>query len=151
MVDVDSLTMDARMSSVTVHELRDVAVRYKAQTGKPLGVTGELGELLAAAELGLQLCAARQAGYDAVDAGGRRLQIKTRACERGMLASINCEHEFDAVLFVQLCPKTLELRGIYEMDRAAVMKGLARPGSIAREKRNSLAVSWFISNGRRIK
>jgi hypothetical protein len=136
---------------VLIEQVRDVALRYKAKTGKPLGVTGELGELVAAEALNLELAPARQAGWDAKDALGRRLQIKTRACNRtGMMASINLKHEFDAVLLVILIPETLQLDGIYEMSRSEVEAGLARPGARARNERNALAVPWFISNRRNL-
>jgi hypothetical protein len=47
-------------------------------TGKPLGVTGEIAEYVAAEELGLVLAPARTTGYDALR-GSERIQIKGRA------------------------------------------------------------------------
>ena len=55
-----------------------VAIRYRELTGKPLGITGEVGEVLAARLLGLKLSKARQAGFDAIAPDGRRVQIKSR-------------------------------------------------------------------------
>ncbi len=43
------------------------AVDYYQLTGKPLGITGEIGEYLAAKHLGLELADARNPGYDATD------------------------------------------------------------------------------------
>lgn len=58
-----------------------LAQRYRALTGKPLGITGEVAEYEAARLLGVQLTPPRQAGYDATETVGgklRRLQIKGR-------------------------------------------------------------------------
>ena len=58
---------------------KKLAQEYRALTGKPLGVTGEVAEYEAARLLGVELTPARHAGYDAVrKADGRRFQIKGR-------------------------------------------------------------------------
>ncbi|WP_372525854.1 hypothetical protein [Piscinibacter sp.] len=60
-------------------EAKKLAQRYRALTGKPLGITGEVAEYEAARILGVTLLPARQTGYDATetrDGGVRRLQIK---------------------------------------------------------------------------
>lgn len=51
-------------------EVKHLAKEYRALTGRPLGVTGEVAEYEAAHLLGLELCDARQAGYDAVRRSG---------------------------------------------------------------------------------
>ena len=61
-----------------VDAAKAVGRRYRELTGKPLGVTAEVGEVQAAELLGLKLAEARQAGYDAVGEDGRRVQIKAR-------------------------------------------------------------------------
>src|ERR1700733_2666846 len=50
-------------------EVKKLAQEYCRLTGKPLGVTGEIAEFEAARLLGIQLCRARQAGYDAIRVG----------------------------------------------------------------------------------
>ncbi len=62
----------------TIEAAKAVARRYRELTGKPLGITGEIGEVLAARLLKLKLAEARQEGYDAVAPDGRRVQIKSR-------------------------------------------------------------------------
>jgi len=60
-----------------------LAQRYRALTGKPLGITGEVAEFEAARLLVVELTRARQPGYDAVETlNGHpwRLQIKGRSC-----------------------------------------------------------------------
>ena len=60
-------------------EAKRLAQEYRALTGKPLGVTGEVAEYEAARLLAVDLTPARHAGYDAVRPGdGRRYQIKGR-------------------------------------------------------------------------
>ena len=47
-------------------EVKALAVEYWELTGKPLGVTGEIGEFEAAEKIGLEPEAARSVGYDAI-------------------------------------------------------------------------------------
>ncbi len=85
-----------------------LAQEYRALTGKPLGVTGEVAEYEAARLLGVELTPARNAGYDAIRrSDGRRFQIKGRCmlsgCKPGQqMGSIDISKEFDAVLLVLL-------------------------------------------------
>ena len=44
---------------------KQVAIDYYRLTGKPLGITGEIGEYYAAKHLGLELAEARTPGFDA--------------------------------------------------------------------------------------
>src|ERR1700732_497162 len=63
-------------------EVKLLAVEYYQLTGKPLGVTGEVAEYVAAETLGLKLAPPRTRGYDAIretDSGEERIQIKGRA------------------------------------------------------------------------
>ena len=134
---------------------KEVAVDYYRATGKPLGVTGEVGEYEAARLLGLDLSDARTAGYDATDADGRRFQIKARAIPasaRGrsqQIGRINLDHEFDAVLLV-LMDEEFRTLDIWEADREAVRNALEAPGSKARNERGALSVPKFRQIGRRV-
>jgi hypothetical protein len=58
--------------------VKPLAAEYYRLTGKPLGVTGEVAEYVAAEILGLKLVEARNVGYDALR-GKERIQIKGRA------------------------------------------------------------------------
>lgn len=49
-------------------QAKRLAQRYRAKTGKPLGITGEVAEYEAARLLGVELTPARHAGYDAFNA-----------------------------------------------------------------------------------
>ena len=131
---------------------KQAAVDYYRLTGKPLGITGEVGEYEAARLLGLTLLAARVPDHDATDASGLRHQIKSRAVpdpRRANVGSIQPDQEWDAVLLVLMNP-ALETQEIWKAERNAVVAALAAPGSKARNKRGALSVSKFRQIGTRI-
>lgn len=134
-------------------EAKKLAQEYRTLTGKPLGITGEVAEYEAARLLGLELTAARNAGYDAIEPkDGRRFQIKSRCllpgCKPGQrLGSIDITKDFDAVLMV-LLDANFDALAIYEADREAVVAALTAPGSRSRNERGALGVSKFKSIGR---
>ena len=135
---------------------KQAGVDYYRLTGKPLGITGEVGEYEAARLLDLKLATARTPGYDATDqSGSRRYQIKSRALSEDdlrknqMVGSIKIDQEWDAVLLV-LMDKSFQTREIWEAERNAVTEALGAPGSKARNKRGALAVSKFKEIGRRV-
>ncbi|MFB2707360.1 DUF6998 domain-containing protein [Marinobacter shengliensis] len=133
---------------------KDVAVRFKNLTGKPLGITGEIAEFSAAKLLGLELAEARQAGYDAIDSSGRKIQIKGRCLPEKpgpgqRLGSIRLDHEWDSVLLV-LLDQSFEVIEMWEADRPAVQEAILAPGSKARNERGALAVSKFKQIGAKV-
>jgi len=129
-----------------VDDLRRLAVEYYRATEKPIGVTGELAEYLAAQALGLTLAPARAPGYDAVDTAGRKLQIKGRwksdGRAWGRVSRIDTTKDFGAVLLV-LMSGAYDLAEIWEAPRDAVIRRLDAPGSKARNRRRSMGVSQF--------
>ena len=130
-------------------KVKTLAAEYYELTEKPLGVTGEVAEYLAAEALGLKLVRARTPGYDAIrKRRGReqRIQIKARVygddAESGQrLRTIKRGSPCDFVLFVRL-NRTLDLREIWEAPMTAVDKRFAVPGSKARA-RGALGVKEF--------
>jgi hypothetical protein len=126
--------------------VKPLAAEYYRLTGKPLGVTGEVAEYVAAEILGLKLVAARTVGYDALR-GKERIQIKGRAygekaSKSQRISKIKQGAPCDAVLLVLLDNATLEAREMLEAPYAAVCECLAKPGSKARE-RGALGVPAF--------
>lgn len=126
---------------------KDVAIRFKNLTGKPLGITGEIAEFSAAKLLDLKLAEARQSGYDAIDRSGRKIQIKGRCLPEKprpgqRLGSIRLDHEWDSVLLV-LLDQNFEVIEMWEADRPAVQEEILTPGSRARNERGALAVNKF--------
>lgn len=134
---------------------KQAAIDYYRLTGKPLGVTGEVGEYEAARLLGLALADARAPGYDAIDQAGRRYQIKARAFtdvgrrKSQRLGAIKLDYEWEAVLLV-LMDKNLRTLEIWEAERTAVARALSAPGSKARNERGALAVSKFKQIAKRV-
>jgi Family of unknown function (DUF6998) len=102
----------------------DAALAYEAATrGKrKLGITGEVGEILACHQLGLELVIdPRSRGYDAIDKNRKRVEIKTRRSEQEGLpkdagrTSRFSEHKFDYALLVLLDHK-YQLSEIWKAD-----------------------------------
>lgn len=137
--------------------VRPLAAEYYRLTNKPLGVTGEVAEYVAAELLGLALAPARTAGYDAVRQtphGEQRIQIKGRAFGEASkrsqrLGTIKRGADCDTVLLVLLDNRTLAPVEMWEAPYPAVVACLDRPGSKSRE-RGALGVSEFKKLGERI-
>lgn len=130
--------------------VKPLAAEYYRLTSKPLGVTGEVAEYVAAELLGLALAPARTAGYDAVRQtphGEQRIQIKGRAfgetSKRSQrLGTIKRGAACDTVLLVLLDNRSLEPIEMWEAPYPAVVERLDHPGSRSRE-RGALGVSEF--------
>lgn len=129
---------------------KKIAKEYRELTGKPLGITGEVGEYEAARILCLRLEPARQAGYDAVDPKtDKKIQIKARCLPPKYnpgqrLGKIDLQKEWDSVVLV-LLDQDFEPAEIREAERADVESALTAPGSISRNKRGALSLSKFKS------
>ena len=129
---------------------RDAATAYYLLTGKPLGITGEIGEYEAARLLGLQLVSARTPGYDAIGPDDRRIQIKARMFDPSKplggqrMGSIKQDSDFDTVMLVML-DMAYQPWVIWEAQRDGVLSALSLPGSISRNERGALAVAKFKS------
>jgi len=152
----NAVSEPAERVAALLRQAKTLAQEYRALTGKPLGITGEIAEYEAARLLGLTLTAARQAGYDAIaPATGKRYQIKGRCIRAGQqtpgqrMGTIDTKKEFDAVLLV-LLNDSFEATAIYEANRYQVLDALAVPGSKARNERGALAVTKFKSMGRQV-
>jgi hypothetical protein len=90
--------------------VRPLAAECYQLTGKPVGVTGEVAEYVAAQEFGLELTPARTSGNDAIrktPGGNVRMQIKGHAFGKDSkpsqrLGRIKENADCDAVLLVVL-------------------------------------------------
>ncbi len=133
---------------------KDLAARYKKLTGKPLGITGEIAEFNAAKLLELELADARQAGYDAIGNGRKKIQIKGRCLPFNpkpgqRLGAIRLDHDWDSVLLV-LMNEQFEVTEMWESDRPEIEVALRSPGSKARNERGALSVSKFKQIGKQV-
>lgn len=133
-----------------VEQAKNLAVQYRQLTGKPLGITGEIAECEAAAILGLNLHAARTAGFDATetrDGVAIRVQIKGRVIANpkkivGRVGGIDLRQPFDVVQLVFL-DSDFNAFAIWEAERSAVESLITRPGSKARNERGSVGITQF--------
>lgn len=143
-------TIDPLQIADLIAQAKRLAKEYRRQTGRPLGITGEVAEFEAARLLGLRLSPPRQAGYDAVDESAgreRKLQIKGRVVRADSnlgqrLGRITFKDDWDAVLLV-LLDEDLEPTAIFEAERVLVQDALAKPGSLARNERDQLGIGAF--------
>jgi len=152
-----SETPEARRVREILAAVKPLAAEYYRLTGKPLGVTGEVAEYVAAETLGLDLAPPRTKGFDAIrktKEGQQRIQIKGRAFGEDAkpnqrLGTIKPGAPCDGVLLVLLHNRTLEPREMWEAPIAAVEKRLSLPGSKARA-RGALGVREFKRLARRV-
>jgi len=134
---------------------KQAAIEYYQLTGKPLGITGEIGEYLAAKHLRLKLAEVRAPGYDAIDRTGRLIQIKSRSipAEKRItgqrLGAILLDHKWDVVVFVMM-DEMFKPQYMYEADRRTIRRALKKPGSRARNERGALSISKFKSIGKQV-
>lgn len=152
----DQNTLDLEEMAALIASAKQLAKRYWALTGRPLGITGEVAEYEAARILGLELAPVRQVGFDALRRVGNavdRLQIKGRCLlspKPGQrVGKIDLNKEWDGVLLV-LLDSDFEPIAIHEARRAAIEEALTLAGSKARNERGALSVSKFRAIGRMI-
>ncbi len=133
----------------TINAAIFAAIRYHELTGKPLGITGEVGEVIAAKLLKLNLAEALQAGYDATGEDDRLVQIKSVCVPHNSnpghrVGSIRLDHQWDTVVLILMTIKYEPIE-IWEADRSDVERELLKPGSKARNVRGALSVAKFKS------
>jgi hypothetical protein len=145
------MAKDAKRIKAILATVKPLAAEYYRLTGKPLGVTGEVAEYVAAEKLKLILVPPRTAGHDAIrktPQGDKRIQIKGRAFGEDSkpsqrLGNIKPGAACDKVLLVLLNNATLEPVMMWEAPYAAVVARLAQPGSRARNERGAMSVRDF--------
>jgi hypothetical protein len=152
------MSEDAAKLHQLLAEVKSIAARYYAATGRPLGVTCEVGEYEAAARLGLTLAPVRTPAFDATRRthnGEERIQIKTRAVTasqryRGRCPSIKFDKPFESVVLVLLDKESYDPIEIWEAPRDDVFAHLTKPGSRSRNERGSMGLSQFKSIAKRV-
>ncbi len=132
-------------------DVKKLAAEYYQLTQKPLGVTGEVAEYVAAETLGLELAPPRTPGYDAIrhtPNGPAFIQIKGRAygedAKPGQrIGRIKAGAQCDVVLLVLMANSILDPREMWETPFFEVISRLAEPGSKARNERGAMSVRDF--------
>lgn len=134
----DSRYIDQQELSKVIERARLVAADYYRVTGRPLGITGEIGEYDAARLLGLKLAEVRMAGYDAIKQDGTKVQIKTRYLREEnenarRVPAIKMTHDWDTAMLV-LLDEDFNTRAIYEASRDVIAAEVIKPGDKARAR-----------------
>ena len=129
-----------------LQQAKEIAVAYYRLTGKPLGITGEIGESVAAEKMGLSLSVARQVVYDAIDQNGRKIQIKSRVVGNpakitGRVGATKVANEWDCVQLV-IMTRDYEAVSIHEAGRESIIDAIGKSGSRARQK-GALSIAEF--------
>ena len=148
------MKLDIERAADLANKAATIAQEYRALTGRPLGITGEVGELRAAQLLGLELAEARAPGFDAceiLDGGKIFYQIKTR-CQLADSARSQRTGRFkltagwDRALLV-LLNDAFEATQIFEIEREKIEVLMTTSKSRAIQL-GALSTSWFKKHGR---
>jgi len=100
-MEVETSVITKELLAVTNAAIR-VALRYEKASGRKLGITGEVAEILVCDKLGLKLLRNPiSTGYDALDDKGKRYQIKSKRVinNEGRMGSFS-KHKFDFAVLV---------------------------------------------------
>jgi len=129
-----------------IAKVKPLACEFYRLAGRPLGVTGEVAEFVAADLLGLTLAPPRTPDYDATR-GKERIQIKGRALSEKpkpgqRLGRIKLGAKCHTVMVVLLDNQTLDAREIWEAPHRRVAEALTATESKARA-RGQLSLSAF--------
>jgi len=105
-------------------------------------LVGSLGEIYAAQTLGLHLETASNAGFDAVDSDGRRVEIKTTT--RASISLSTSGTLAERLIVVQLDAETGAAQIIYDGDAIVAWKLAGKPGKNGQRR---LSVKRLNRNG----
>jgi hypothetical protein len=145
---------DQAFHSVT-SSMKHAAKLYQELRGRMLVITNEIGELEAARCLGLELVAARDQGYDAVDGEGRKVCIRSRIVEDPRnpgpvcINGLRFSGPWDAIVLVLLDPKC-ELIEIHRAERSELEAAMRRSRNRKPSERPAFAISTFVQCGRKV-
>lgn len=134
-------------------EIVDLARRYRARTGRPLGVTGEVAELMALEILGGDLAPLQAVGHDIVTPDGTRWQVKGRVVQPGQpvggqrISKVRSDG-YDRLL-VLVMNSDFEVVERLQVSAEAVEAHLDEPGSKARNERRAPSISALRALARR--
>jgi hypothetical protein len=149
--DIDVITVDNELiNKLELAIQAELAYESVTKGKRKLGITGEVGELLACHKLKLKLVLDfLSKGFDAIDEDGFKVQIKTRRSDSKKIpgntgrTGIFSKHKFDYALLV-LLDQTYQ---IFEIWRANYDK--LNP-IIEKEKKRNPSLSSFKRAGRKV-
>lgn len=141
---VDTLDVTSSIMKTVAKVIEaDLAYEQATNCGRKFGITGEVGEILVCHALNLKLVKdPRSEGFDAVDADGNHIQIKTRRGEStdlpketGRLSSYST-HAFDYAL-MGILSRDYKLVEVWKAD-SAILKPI-----IEKHKRANPTIRQF--------
>jgi hypothetical protein len=136
-------------------DMRRMAARYHAHTGRALVITHELGELKATQLLGLRLTRKRGTGHNAVDHDGRRVCIRSRIVLEPQnpspicINSIRLDAAWDAVILV-LFDRGYEVLSIHRAARADLEHAMRQASYRKPGNRPAFSINTFCRCGVRL-
>lgn len=149
--DANTIRVDEKIVDKVCAAIKAALDYEEAMRGKrKIGITGEVGEVLVCHEMDLLLVLDNRArGYDAIDANGQRVEIKTRRSESDELpkdfgrVSRFSKHPFDYALLAIL-DHSYRLREIWRADYDALHP------IIAKQKRRNPHIGDFKDVGHKV-
>lgn len=108
-----------------VDKIIKIALEYETLTGRKLGITGEIAEIIVCYKLKLKLLTnSLSPGYDAVDKKGNTFQIKSKRIaktkgKKGKIGSFS-KHPFHYLITI-LFDKNYKIIGIYKTNYNKIM------------------------------
>lgn len=133
-----------------IAQTRRLAAEFRAATGKPLPVGGEIAQYDASRLLDLDPVSPGTGGYDAIGRGprsGQRIQIKGRVLpsEGGIahrIGQLKLDQEWDILMLV-LMNEQFEPCHIYEAERPIIEACLKDARRTSRNRRGAMSVAKF--------
>ena len=143
---IKTILITPNIKKVVVDAIK-IAIDYEKLTGRKLGITGEIGEILTCDKLGLKLLANPiSSGYDAIGKNNKKkYQIKTRRGDsnKGRISRFS-KHPFDYAILTIL-KSNYDIRGLWQVSFPKLKPILDRC------KRRNPSVTKFKSLAKKIK
>lgn len=118
---------DADLVRLIFQACAELSRRSRRSVSPDGHLVGSLGEIYAAQELGLTLQTASNAGFDAVDSDGRRVEIKTTT--RAAISLSTSGTLAERLIVVQLDAETGSAQIVYDGDAALAWDLAGKPGN----------------------
>jgi len=123
-----------------IEHIIPLAIEYRRRFGKSLSITGEVGEYKASRLLKLERASGNiNEGFDAIDPKNKKVQIKSRICQRSQgRTSVFKNYGFDYALLV-LLDDDYEVKEMYQAESKKIRDSI----NTQSYKRPALSISTF--------
>lgn len=145
MIKNNTVIIDKELRNIVIDAIK-IANKYQFKTGRKLGITGEIAEVIVCDKLNLRLLSDRLAkGFDALDKRSQKTyQIKSKQITKafGRIGRFSY-HKFDYAILA-LFDKNYQLTGIWQTSYKKIIP------IIEKEKRRNPNIKKFISVSKKI-